>query len=137
MNSQHGVHGDCFKHVSHQGACEVTANEVVFKTVWLPLVYQIGPARNVHNGSRQSLIEGNKGVTEARNTGLIAECFAKCLTKDNGGVFNGVVNVNVCVTGCLHGEVDQRVLGQCCQHVVEKRHRRGNVVGAIAIEVER
>src|SRR5205814_1613248 len=51
-------------------------------------------------------------------------------------VFHRVVDVDIGVTRCAHGEVGERVLGEGGQEVIEERHSRVDVASAGAVEVD-
>ena len=67
---------------------------------------------------------------------LVTECHADGLAQHDGGVFDGVVFINVHVTDRFYGEVAERVFCKRGQHVVVERHPGVDVAFTGAVKID-
>ena len=95
------------------------------------LEHQAGEGNGAHfwigRDTGQGVIQWDSGIAVATNLCLVAKRLFDCLAKNDCGVFDCVVNIDVSVTSCLDPEVDQRVLRERGKQVVEERHSGRNL----------
>ena len=131
-----GVVGEGLEDVPGQRARVVATDDDIGLGIRLTRVHDVGAPCDVDDGLHERLVEGHRGITEARDPALVTERLPDRLAQHDGDVLDGVVGVDVGVPGRLDREVDQRVLGQREQHVVVERHPRADLPGAGAVEVD-
>ena len=57
------------------------------------------------------------------------------LSHGDAHVFDGVMVIYLDIALCLYNEVEEAVAGEKLQHMVEKGDARGDVVGALTVEL--
>ena len=129
--------GDRLEEVAHHRSGEVPADEVELEAGRLADVHEVRATRDVDDGLRERLVEGNEGVAVAGDSALVSEGLPDGLAEHDPGVLDGVVHVDVGVAARAHGEVGERVLREGREHVVEERNRRLDVARAGSVEVHR
>ena len=91
-------------------------------------VRQVRPARDVHDGADERLVQRNERVAIAPDAGPIAQRLLDGQAEGDAGVLDRVVAIDVEVALGLDGEVQQRVPRERVEHVVEEPdpglHRR-------------
>lgn len=128
--------GEGFEDVAGHGTGEVSADEVVLLTFWFTFVNDVWTAGEVDDTAREGFVEWDGGLAEAGDTALIPECGFEDFAECDGGVFDGVVDVDVGVAVGLDRDVHERVTGERRQHVVVKRNSGGDVRFARSIEFD-
>ena len=85
----------------------------------LAVVHAVRPAGHVDRPPAPApRPAGTERVAEPADAALVAERLAQRLAEHDGDVLDGVVGVDVDVTGRRDVQVEQRVLGQAGEHVV-------------------
>src|SRR5699024_5066306 len=112
------------------------ADEVQGLRLARPGVHAVGAAGEVDDGLCEGFVQRHQRVAEAGDALLVAERLAQRLTEHDRGVLDGVVGVDVGVARRRHLQVEAGVGAQRREHVVEERHRGGDVHRAGAVHVE-
>jgi hypothetical protein len=95
-----------------------------------------GTTAEVDGGDGESFIHGLDEVAGAVDAFTIAEGLAEELAKDDTDIFDGVVLVDIEVTGCFEVEVKAAMLGEELEHVVEEADACRDGVLAFAFDLE-
>src|SRR5690606_37586941 len=88
------------------------------------------------NRLHERFIKGNERIAIAGDSSLVTQGLTNRLAEDDSDIFDRVVDIDVNVAGGANGEVNQGVLGERGEHVVEERHRGGDLGRAGAVEVQ-
>lgn len=130
-----GVVGQCFEEVLVDDCRVVSADDGGEDVVGFAAHDEVGAAGQVDDGFAERFIHGHGGGAEAGYAAFVAECIVDGLAEDDGGVFDGVVAVDLGVAGGVDADIDERVVGECLEHVIEEGDASLDVALAGAVEV--
>ena len=99
--------------------------------------HQIGPVGDINRHPGERFVHGDQGAAKTADAGKIAQRLFHGLADDDGGVFGGVVEIDMQVAGSPHLEVDHGMAAKAVQHMVQEADAGINVAHPGAIQVER
>ena len=94
------------------------------------------PARQVDGGDGQRFIHRHHEVAGAVDPALRADGFRDRRTEREAGIFDGVMLVDVEISGRLQFQVEPAVAREQLQHVIEKSHAGGDAIPAASFDRE-
>lgn len=97
---------------------------------------RVRPSADVQGHKAQCLVHRYVGMADAVDPLTVAQCLVKRLAQYNGGVFNGMVTVNVQVAGGFDGEIKEAMNGNGREHMVQKPNTRTNFILPCSIEIQ-
>ena len=95
VDGESAVESDGFQRVGGHRTSEVTADEVVLLALGFAFVDEVGAPGNIDDALSQCFVQRHSREAVAADADLVAECFAQGLAEHDGGVFDGVVDVDV------------------------------------------
>ena len=105
MQADSGMHGDGFHNVTHEGSSEMAADHAVFETFRLAGAHTVRTSGNIDYSLGERLIQRHGSVGETTDAALVSQCLLQRFAEHDGDVFDGVVRVDVGVTGGFDGQV--------------------------------
>ncbi len=97
--------------------------------------YQPGSSAEIDGHLRQTIVHRQEKPI-AFNPFFRCESPVERFTQRNGGIFDGMVLIDLQVAFHLHREVDRSVARNLFEHVVEESEARGNTAFARSVEVD-
>ncbi len=96
----------------------------------------IGTTRQVDGHMCQGFIHRRKAIAHADNAFAVAKRLVEGLSQRQGNIFHRVMSIDVQITFCLNGEIEQSMHGEMGQHVIEKTNACGDFMFASSIQIE-
>jgi len=103
-------------------------------TLEIGLPHQPGAPAKVETDAAEAVVHRQR-ITVALNAALVAQGAQQTFAKCQGGIFDGVMLVDVQVTLATNGQVNHSVLANLLEHVVEETQACLDVALAVAVEV--
>ncbi len=95
-----------------------------------------GPPGEIDHGAREGLVERGEGRAEAGDAAPLPERLIERLPERQRAVLDRVVVVDLEIARAFERQIEARVPGECCQHMVEKPDAGRDVRPAAAVEGE-
>jgi hypothetical protein len=109
------------------------ANEADFYCVF---VNKRGAAAEIDCSDSKCLVHRQHEVACAIDAYAIAQRFREELAENDAAVFDGVVLIDIEVTGGMQSEIEPAVLGEQLEHMVEEADAGPHVVTALPFDLE-
>ena len=99
------------------------------------VVSQKWPPAQIHDRANERLVHRHIEKSVAADPGLVAKGFGDRLPKQNAGVLDRVVIINLDVALRRQLEIEQTMLGEESEHVVEERNPCGDFGNSRSVEI--
>ena len=96
-----------------------------------------GPPRDIHDRTRQRLVQGCVSVTETGNSGAVTQSLPEGASKCQAAVLGGVVIIDLKIPLAAKLEVESAVADESAEQVVEKTDPGLDVRRAFSVQLER
>ena len=102
----------------------------------LVLIDERRAAAEVERDNGQRFVHGQHEIAGAIDAFSIAQSFRDQLPEHYADIFDGVMLIDIEVTGGLECEIESAMLGKELQHVIEKANAAADVVRAAAFDAQ-
>ena len=100
------------------------------------VIFQPGPAAQVHRAQRQGVIHGKNKETVAADPRLVSYGLFDGVSEDDSRILHGMVAVHMQVALHTHRQVKQAVPGKAVQHMIEKADSGLNVAFSASVQIQ-
>ena len=114
----------------------VATNGLPLQIFWFTDHHEIGASGKIHHRFHQGFIHGQQLGAESTNARLIPNRLTQGAAQHDGGIFHGVVRINLDVAFCLHRQIKAAVGGKGREHMIKKWQARRNIAASCAIQID-